>query len=89
MSKQSKKITVTLSFPDNKWEALAISLEEKGSLPELELEQFLEKLYQKKVSSDVSKYLAGKYKEFEQTQLEDAKPEPSGPEIESPEGGSF
>ena len=89
MSKQSKKITVTLSFPDYKWEALTISLEEKGSLPELELEQFLEKLYQKKVSSDVRKYLAGKYKEFEQTQLEDAKPEPSGLEIESPEGGSF
>ena len=30
MSKQSKKITVTLSFPDYKWEALTISLEEKG-----------------------------------------------------------
>ncbi len=89
MSKQSKKITVTLSFPDYKWEALTISLEEKGSLPELELEQFLEKLYQKKVSTDVRKYLAGKYKEYEQTQLEDAKPEKPELEIESPEGGSF
>lgn len=89
MSKQSKKITVTLSFPDYKWEALTISLEEKGSLPELELEQFLEKLYQKKVSSDVRKYLAGKYKEFEQTQADDAKPEKPESEIESPEGGSF
>lgn len=89
MSKQSKKITVTLSFPDYKWEALTISLEEKGSLPELELKQFLEKLYQKKVSTDVRKYLAGKYKEYEQTQLEDAKPEKPELEIESPEGGSF
>ena len=89
MSKQSKKITVTLSFPDYKWEALTISLEEKGSLPELELEQFLEKLYQKKVSTDVRKHLAGKYKEYEQTQLEDAKPEKPELEIESPEGGSF
>ena len=89
MSKQSKKITVTLSFPDYKWEALTISLEEKGSLPELEIECFLEKLYQKKVSTDVRKYLAGKYKEYEQTQLEDAKPEKSEPEIEAPDGGSL
>lgn len=89
MSKQSKKITVSLSFPDYKWEALAISLEEKGTLPELELELFLEKLYQKKVSADVRKYLAGKYKELEKTFSSEGQPEEPDPEIEAPEGGSF
>lgn len=89
MPKQNKKITVTLSFPDYKWEALAISLEEKGSLPELELEQYLEKLYQKKVSLDVRKYLAGKYKEYEQTTLREAEPSKPASELESPDGGSF
>lgn len=89
MAKQRKKITVELSFPDYKWEALAISLEEKGSLPELELEQYLEKLYQKKVSLDVRKYLAGKYKEYEQTTLREADPAEPASELESPDGGSF
>lgn len=89
MAKQRKKITVELSFPDYKWEALAISLEEKGSLPELELEQYLEKLYQKKVSLDVRKYLAGKYKEYEQTTLREADPDEPASELESPDGGSF
>lgn len=89
MAKQSKKITVTLSFPDYKWEALAISLEEKGSLPELELEQYLEKLYQKKVSPDVRKYLAGKYKEKEQATLREAEPGEPASNLEPPNGGPF
>ncbi len=89
MAKQRKKITVELSFPDYKWDALTISLEEKGSLPELELEQYLEKLYQKKVSPDVRKYLACKYKEYEQTTLRDAEPGEPASTLEPPDGGPF
>lgn len=67
--KKEKKISVSLSFPEYKLEALALALEEKGVSLEEELEQYLAKLYQKKVSADVRKFLAGKYKEYEQTTL--------------------
>lgn len=76
MPKKEKKISVSLSFPDYKLEALALALEEKGVSLEEELEQYLAKLYQKKVAADVRKYLAGKYKEYEQTTLEQTKTEP-------------
>ena len=89
MAKQRKKITVELSFPDFKWDALTISLEEKGSLPELELEQYLEKLYQKKVSPDVRKYLACKYKEYEQTTLREAESCEPTSDLDSSVGGPF
>ena len=48
MPKKEKKISVSLSFPDYKLEALALALEEKGVSLEEELEQYLAKLYQKK-----------------------------------------
>lgn len=89
MPRQSKKITVMLHFPEYKWEALAISLEEKGSHLELELEKYLEKMYLKKVSIDVRKYLAGKYKEYEQAALREAESCEPTSDLDSSVGGPF
>ena len=83
MPKKEKRMNVELSFPEYKMEALALALEEKDVSLEEELEQYLAKLYQKKVSAEVRKFLASKYKEYEQTSLEPAKTEPN-PNPEQP-----
>ncbi len=65
------------------------SLEEKGSHLELELEKYLEKMYLKKVSLDVRKYLAGKYKEYEQAALREAESCEPTSDLDSSVGGPF
>ena len=83
MPKKEKRMNVELSFPEYNTEALALALAEKGVSLEEELEQYLAKLYQKKVTAEVRKFLASKYKEYEQTSLEPAKAEPN-PNPEQP-----
>ncbi len=66
MAKKEKKYTLTVSFSEEKMEALELYLKENDSDLELEMEDYLEKLFQKYVPSPIRKYLSAKEKKSEQ-----------------------
>lgn len=62
MPKKENRHSLTLEFSNEKMDALLFHLEENGSGLEVELEQYLEKLYEKTVPTAIKKYLSAKQK---------------------------
>lgn len=62
MPKKENHHTFTLEFSDEMMDALLYHLDEKGSDLQLEMEDYLHKLYQKTVPPAIKKYLSAKQK---------------------------
>lgn len=56
-----KKATVSISYDDEKLNALKMFLSKKNKDLDQELTGFVEKLYNRYVSDDVKEYIAGRY----------------------------
>ena len=79
MPKKEKKYSFSIAFQEEKMEALELYLSEKDSDVELELEDFLEKLYVRTVPGSIRTYLSAKEKSAEKKLAADPQPEPSTP----------
>lgn len=81
MAKREKKFTISVSFSEEKMTALQMYLKEKDSDLELEMSEFLDKLYAKTVPGSIRSYLSAKEKIEEKAPAEPSKPEPQPEEI--------
>lgn len=77
MPKKEKRFTVSISFPEEKMEALELYLKEKDSDLELELEDFVEKLYTRTVPASIRSFLSAKEKSSAKKSADAPEPEPS------------
>ena len=55
-----KKVNITISFEDEKLDALSFFMGKTGSNPQKELEDSLEKLYEKFVPAEMREYIASR-----------------------------
>ena len=79
MPKKEKKYSFSIAFQEEKMEALELYLREKDSDVELELEDFLEKLYVRTVPGSIRTYLSAKEKSAAKKLAEDTPSEPPTP----------